>query len=68
MDYSPPDSSVRGILQARMLEWVAIPFLQRIFLTQKSNRVSCLAGELLTIRGTREARPSTLLLVRVSLC
>ena len=25
-DYSPPDSSVLGILQARILEWVAIPF------------------------------------------
>ena len=26
MDSSPPDSSVHGILQARILEWVAIPF------------------------------------------
>ena len=26
MDYSPPDSSVHGILQARVLEWVALPF------------------------------------------
>ena len=26
MDYSPPGSSVRGILQARILEWVAMPF------------------------------------------
>ena len=25
MDYSPPGSSVYGILQARILEWVAIP-------------------------------------------
>ena len=25
MDYSPPSSSVHGILQARILEWVAIP-------------------------------------------
>ena len=24
MDYSPPDSSVHGILQARILEWVAV--------------------------------------------
>ena len=28
MDYSSPDSSVHGILQARMLEWVAIPSLR----------------------------------------
>ena len=26
MDCSPPGSSVRGLLQARILEWVAIPF------------------------------------------
>ena len=26
MDCSPSDSSVHGILQARILEWVAIPF------------------------------------------
>ena len=26
MNCSPPDSSVHGILQARILEWVAIPF------------------------------------------
>ena len=26
MDYSPPGSSVRGILQVRILEWVAFPF------------------------------------------
>ena len=24
MDYSPPDSSVHGILRARILEWVAM--------------------------------------------
>ena len=26
MNCSPPDSTVHGILQARILEWVAIPF------------------------------------------
>ena len=26
MDCSPPGSSAHGILQARILEWVAIPF------------------------------------------
>ena len=26
MDWSPPGFSVRGILQARILQWVAIPF------------------------------------------
>ena len=28
MDCSPPGSSVHGILQARIMEWVAIPFSQ----------------------------------------
>ena len=37
MDCSPPGSSVHGILQARILEWVAILFLQGIFLTQGWN-------------------------------
>ena len=48
IDGSPPGSSVPGILQGRILEWVAIPFskgsslgchslLQGIFLTQGSN-------------------------------
>ena len=37
MDCSSPGSSVPGILQARILEWVAI-LLQGIFLTQESNR------------------------------
>ena len=36
MDCSPPGSSVHGILQARILEWGAIPF-QGIFLTQGLN-------------------------------
>jgi len=32
MDYSPPGSSVHGILQARILEWVAISFPREDFL------------------------------------
>ena len=37
MEYSPPGSSVHGILQARILEWVAISFSRGIFPTQGSN-------------------------------
>ena len=40
MDYSPSGSSVHGILQARMLEWVAMPFSRGIFPMQGLN--SCL--------------------------
>ena len=44
VDYSPPDSSVHGIFQAGVLEWVAMPFLQRIFHIKGSNTclyISC---------------------------
>ena len=34
MDCSPLDCSVHGISQARILEWVAVPFLQGPFLTK----------------------------------
>ena len=37
MDWSPQGSSLHGILQARILEWVAIHLLQRIFPTQAEN-------------------------------
>ena len=37
VDCSPPNSSVHGILQARILEWVAISFSRGIFPTQGSS-------------------------------
>ena len=37
MDCSPPGSSVHGILQARILEWVAIPFSKGSSQPQGSN-------------------------------
>ena len=37
MDCHPPGSSVHGILQARILEWVAISPFSGVFLTQESN-------------------------------
>ena len=37
MDCSPPGSSVHVVLQARILEWVAIPFSRGVFLTQGLN-------------------------------
>ena len=36
----PPGSSVHGILQARILVWVAMPSSRGIFLTQGSNHIS----------------------------
>ena len=40
VDCSLPGSSVHGILQARILEWVAMPSFRGISLTQRLN--SCL--------------------------
>ena len=37
MDCSPPGSSVLRVLQARILEWVVIPFPMGIFSTQGLN-------------------------------
>ena len=37
MDYSLPSSSVHGILQATILEWVAVASSGGIFLTQELN-------------------------------
>jgi len=37
MECSTAGSSVHRILQARILEWVAIPFFRGIFLTQGLN-------------------------------
>ena len=34
-DCSPPGSSVLGVLQARIMEWIAMPSPQGIFLTQE---------------------------------
>ena len=41
MDCSPPGSSVHGILQARILEWVAMPSSRRSFQPRDWTCVSC---------------------------
>ena len=46
VDCSLPGSSVLGILQARILEWVATFLLQGIFPTQGSNLSALQAGSL----------------------
>ena len=57
MDYSPPGSSVRGILQARILEQVAIPFRRESSRTRGQTQVSCIADRFFTDWVTREALP-----------
>ena len=56
MDCSPPGSSVHGILQARMLEWVAISFSRGSSWPRDWTQVSCIAGRCFTLWATREAQ------------
>ena len=48
-------SPVQGILQARMLEWVAIPFSRRSFQQRDWTQISCIAGRFFTFWATRDA-------------
>ena len=48
VDCGPPGTSVRGILQARRLEWVAISFSRGSSRPTDQTRVSCFAGDLFT--------------------
>ena len=54
MDYSPPGSSVQWNSQARILQWVAIPFSRRSSRPRDRTQVSCIAGEFFTIWATRD--------------
>ena len=55
MDYGLPGSSVYGILQAKILEWVAISSSRGSFKSRDRTQVSCMAGGFFTIWATREA-------------
>ena len=55
-ELSPPGSSVYGILQARIQEWVAIPFSRGSSWSRGLTQVSHIAGRFFTIWATREAQ------------
>ena len=52
---SPPGSSVHRILQAIILEWIAIPFSRGSSWPRDQTRVSCIEGRFFTDWATREA-------------
>ena len=54
MDCSLPGCSVHGILQARILEWVAISFSRGSSSPRNRTQVSCTAGRVFTNWATRE--------------
>ena len=49
MDYSLLGSSVHVILQARILEWVAMPFSRGSSRPRDQTQVSCTAGGFFTV-------------------
>ena len=55
MDCSPPGFSVYGIVQARILQWVAIPLSTGSSQPSDWKWVSHIAGRFFTIWATREA-------------
>ena len=56
MDCSLPGSSLHGILQARVLEWVAISFSRGSSRPRDQTRVSCIPGRHFNLWATREAQ------------
>ena len=52
---SLPCSSIHGIFQARILEWVAISFSRGSSQPKDWTRVSCIVGRHFTVWATREA-------------
>ena len=68
-DYSLPGSFVYGILQARILGWVAIPFSRGSSQSRNRTSVSCIAGRFFTSSATRETeKVARFLLYLVSEC
>ena len=49
LDCNPPGSSVHGILQARVLEWVATPSSRGSSQLRDWTQVSCITGRFFTI-------------------
>ena len=52
MNRSPPGSSVHGFLQARILEWIAIPFSTGSSWPKDQGLVFCITGRFFTIWAT----------------
>ena len=53
--WDPMDHTVHGILQARILEWVAFPFSRGSSQPTDGTQVSCIAGGFFTSWATMEA-------------
>ena len=58
MNCSPPGSSIHGILQARTLKWIAIPFFKGSSWPRDQTWVFCIAGRFFSVWATKEAPAS----------
>ena len=67
MDWSPPGSSVHGILQAIILEWVAMPSSRWSSQPRDQTQVSHIAGGFFTVWATREAQISVYVAIKIIL-
>ena len=56
VDQGSPGSSFHGILQARTLEWIAIPCFRGSSWPRDRTRVACIASRFFTLWATREAQ------------
>ena len=64
MDYSMPDSSVHGILQSRILEWIPMRFSRGSFPPRDRTWVSCTEGGFFTAEPPgKQNTPKTILYV-----
>ena len=68
MNYSLPGSSVHGILQARILEWVTISFSRGIFSTQGLNLCLLCCRRIIYHHVTGEAPTHTQIYIYIYKC
>ena len=61
MDYSLSGSSIHGILQARILDWAAIPFSRGSSQSGDRTQVSCIAGRFFTVWARRDKEKKILM-------
>ena len=68
MDYSLPGNPIHGILQARILEWVAISFSRASSQPRDLTQISRIAGKLLTVEpDQREAWSIEVMMMRMTI-
>ena len=67
MDCGLPGFSVHGILQARILEWVAIPFSRGTSQPRDQTLVTCITGRFFTVWATGKSCLHVLAIVNIAI-